>query len=165
LSGFLTKYTIANAGCKAIYEKYKKNHSDLALAMENSQRASLSSGTISYSSLYKATPFMNKIVIMKVLGQDITNEAAYNKTYTGDTTTYGTLNASTYYTVAVIDYLAYHQSIYKSYDYFPSLVDTNIIAEYNAYPVDITFDYFASLSGTISSSSFADTATGFNLYK
>lgn len=165
LSGFLTKYTIANAGCKAIYEKYKKNHSDLALAMENSQRASLSSGTISYSSLYKATPFMNKIVIMKVLGQDITNEAAYNKTYTGDTTTYGTLNASTYYTVAVVDYLAYHQSIYKSYDYFPSLVDTNIIAEYNAYPVDITFDYFASLSGTISSSSFADTATGFNLYK
>jgi 2',3'-cyclic-nucleotide 2'-phosphodiesterase (5'-nucleotidase family) len=114
LSGFLTKYTVANAGCKAIYEKYKKNHSDLALAMENSQRASLSSGTISYSSLYKATPFMNKIVIMKVLGQDITNEAAYNKTYTGDTTTYGTLNASTYYTVAVIDYLVYHQNIIRA---------------------------------------------------
>jgi 5'-nucleotidase / UDP-sugar diphosphatase len=165
LSGSLTQSTVANAGCKAIYEKYKSSHSDLVLAMENSQRASLESGTISYSSLYKATPFMNKIVIAKVLGQDIMNEASYNKTYTGDATTYGTLNASTYYTVAVIDYLVYHQNIYKSYDYFPSLLESNVVAEYNAYPVDITFDYFASLGGTISASSFDDSATGFNLYK
>lgn len=164
LSGSLTKYTVANAGCKAIYEKYQSTYSNLACALENSQRASIPSGTISYSTLYKATPFMNHIVIMKVLGQDIMNEAAYNKTYTGDTATYGTLNSSTYYTIAVIDYLAYHQSVDKVYDYFPSLVDSNIIAEYNAYPVDITFDYFASLSGTIYATSFADSATGFNLY-
>lgn len=164
LSGSLSYSTVANAGCKAIYENYKTQYPNLACAMENKQRASVPNGSVTYSTLYKATPFTNNIVIVKVLGEDIANEAKYNKTYTGDTATYGTLDSSTYYTIAIIDYLVYHQSINKSYDYFPSFSTTNILGEYKTYPVDLTFNYFSSLSGTILATSFSDNATGFNLY-
>ena len=165
LVGSFTSSTIADASCKAIYEKYKTVYGDLALAMENSQRASLYSGDVTYSALYKATPFTNNIVILRALGKDILNEAGYGQhTYTGDTSTYGNIVSTSYYKIAVIDYVAYHQNIDKEYNYFNDLNNhpENILAEYDTYPVDVTFDYFKTLGGTINSSSFS--GTGYNIY-
>jgi len=165
LVGSFTSSTIADASCKAIYEKYHGTYPNLVLAMENSQRASVPSGKLTYSTLYKATPFTNNIVIMKALGKEIINEASYGQhTYTGDTTSYGTLDSNTYYTIAVIDYVAYHQSVNKQYNYFPDLNThpEDVLAEFNTYPVDVTFDYFKTLGGTINASSF--TGSGYNIY-
>lgn len=168
--GSLNSSGVARLGCKAIYEEYKDYNDDgvvdLACAMENSQRATLSAGSFTYSDLYKCTPFMNSIVILRCTGREIKREAAYNQCYTGDVSTYSSLSDSQYYLIAVIDYLAYHQNEGKSYDYFSSMVnESNIIAEYKTYPVDLTADYVKNeCQGQINASDFAERATGFNIY-
>ncbi|MCQ2742657.1 MAG: bifunctional metallophosphatase/5'-nucleotidase [Bacilli bacterium] len=164
LNGKLTKYTVANAGCKAIYEKYKNEFPDLALAMENSQRSSINAGKFTYSDLYKATPFMNNIVIAKLKGEDILQEAKMTYTYTGDIAKFGTLKSNEYYTIAVIDYLAYHQDYNKSYDYFPSFKEENVLAVKETYPVDLTYDYFKSIGPNINSYDFSGADKGFGIY-
>ena len=134
--------------------------------MENGQRATLNSGLVTYSDLYKATPFTNNIVIANVTGKDIKRESGYNSTYTGDTTRFGKIDDDTYYTVAVIDYLLYHQDTSKQYDYFMSLNGNGgeIIAEFATYPVDLSADYLKTLGGSVSYLDFASNAPGYNLY-
>lgn len=165
-NGTIDKYGVARLGCKAIYEKYKESYPGLALAMENSQRATLS-GEITYGDIYKATPFTNSIVIADLRGDEIKNEARYNLTYTGDVDRYSTLIDNTYYTVALIDYLYYHQNIQKKYDYFPSLNGLNPVfhGEYETYPADLTFDYVKNvLNGNVNAADYTSSAAGFDLY-
>ena len=166
INGSINKYGVARLGCKAIYETYKESYPGLALAMENSQRASLS-GTITYGDIYKATPFTNNIVIANLRGDEIKNEARYNPTYTGDVDRYSALMDNTYYTVALIDYPYYHQNTQKKYDYFPSLNNLNPVfhGEYETYPADLTFDYVKNhLNGVVDATDYTSTATGFDLY-
>lgn len=165
-NGTIDKYGVARLGCKAIYEKYKESYPGLALAMENSQRATLSE-EITYGDIYKATPFTNSIVIADLRGDEIKNEARYNLTYTGDVDRYSTLIDNTYYTVALIDYLYYHQNIQKKYDYFPSLNGLNPVfhGEYETYPADLTFDYVKNvLNGNVNAADYTSSAAGFDLY-
>lgn len=166
--GSLNSYGVARLGCKAIYEAYKPKYPSLVLAMENHQRASIPSGDFTYGELYKATPFMNGTVIMLATGKDIKNEAKYNETYTGDAQTYSTLDDEATYTVAVIDYIAYHMGTDKLYDYFPSLnahYQDYWIAEEEKYPADLTAEYVQSISGkTINAGDFSSSSTGFDLY-
>lgn len=161
------KEGVSNISCKAIYEKLKNSEADLACAMVNGQRASLS-GKITYSDIYKATPFMNNIVIAEISGRDLINEAKFNSTYTGDIERFGQIESNSFYKIAVIDYLIYHQNVSKTYDYFYSLNSGNggkIIREYPIYPFDLVYDYISKdLNGTVSASLFSNSAEGFHLY-
>ena len=167
LNGELTYKTVSAFSTVAIYEKYVKQYPTLCCAMNNSQRASVTSGPVTYSELYKAMPFTNSIVIADVKGSELTNEARYNNTYTGDVATYGTLNPNQYYRIAVIDYLFYHQGSRRTYDYFPGLQNgsTTVVAEYETYPVDCAFEYAVNdLGGVINAADYQNGAPGINLY-
>ena len=154
---------VPNLCAKAIYEKYSIKHPEIQCAIVNSQRASLS-GTIDYSDIYKATPFLNHVVIAKVLGSEIKSEVGYSGVcnFHAD---HETLDSSSYYYVACLDYLMYHQSENKSYNYFPSLntdFESKIIAEYEDFPFDIAFDYIKNdLNGTVNYSDFRSSNDGF----
>ncbi len=163
----LDRSGVARLGCKAIYEEYKDKYPDLAVTMENSQRASLYQGEITYGELYKATPFMNSIVFAKATGREIKVEAAHNSTYTGDMETYATLNDNETYTIGVIDYLYFHQDRNKNCNYFPSAAnEENILGIEDDFPVDITARYIKNrLGGKLVASTASGTANGFDLYK
>ena len=168
VTGTLTnKEGVPNVSCKAIYEKYSLLEDDLVCAMTNTGRASLR-GNITYSDIYKAVPFMNAIAIVKVKGQDIIDEAAWNNSYTGDLEKYGTIDKDAFYKIAIIDYLVYHKSTKKVFDYFPSMnpgQGGEIIKIYEDYPFDIMFNYIKNdLNGKISYSNFRNYSQGFNLY-
>ena len=154
---------VPNLCAKAIYEKYSAKHPEIQCAIINTQRAPLS-GTIDYSDIYKATPFLNHIVIAKVLGNEIKNEVSYSGicNYHAD---HETLDGATYYYVACIDYVMYHQNESKRYNYFSSL-NTNfaskIVAEYEDFPFDIAFDYIKNdLNGKARYSDFRSSNDGF----
>ena len=158
---------VPNIFCKAAFEKYQETYPDLALAMCNSQRAPLM-GDITYSDIYKATPFTNCTIIADVKGSDILQEGKYNATYTGDVETYGTIASDKVYRIACTDYVLCHQNVKKVYDYFPSLNHNgggSIIEIYEDYPFDLVFDYCVdTLDGVIHAEDFANTAHGFGLY-
>ena len=135
-----SKSGVPNLVAASIYQKYKPLYPELQGAFQNSLRAPLT-GEISYRDIYKAAPFTNTIVIAKVRGSEIVNQAGYNSYYRDTNATY---EADTYYTIACIDYVLYHQNNNKSYNYFYSLnedFENKIIAEYETYPFDLTFDY------------------------
>lgn len=168
--GYLDRGGIARLGCKAIFEKYRDydndGEDDIVLAMQNSQRATLGSGgtttEFTYSDLYKCTPFMNEITIIKATGSQIKAEARYNYSYSSSESL--NLANNEYYEIAVIDYLAYHQNNSKEYDYFPSMEDSsNVLAEFPTYPVDLSAEYIVdTLGGKLVYSDFASTSPGFN---
>lgn len=124
--------------------------------MTNSSRASLT-GDITYHDIYKSTPFLNHIVLAEVSGKDINREIAYNPCYS---TKYESYENNETYTIAVIDYLLYHQDVNKRYDYFQSLntnLDSHIIADYEVYPFDILFDYIHdNLDGVVNAVDYND---------
>ena len=93
----------------------------IELAMVNNARSSLSAGNITYTRLYEAIPFDNVVYIAKVSGKDLLAEAGYSSNYIWRVTGNAIENSSTsYYYIAVIDYLLYHQNANRNYNYFPS---------------------------------------------
>lgn len=164
--GNLDNYGVARLGVKAIYERYKGKYPELVATIENSQRATLYTGQVTYGDLYKATPFMNEIVFAYVTGKEIKSQSSFGACYTGDTGTYGTLNDNDYYLAGIIDYLYFHQDENKIYNYFRSASDSNnVVGIENAYPVDITADYIKeNLKGVITSTDFSGVNNGFNIY-
>ena len=152
---------VANVACKAMYDKFKPLHPDLVAGIENGQRANLS-GTVTYHDIYKATPFMNKIVIAKVKGSEVIREAESACCYHADNQI---TSSSATYTIACIDYVLYHQNEQKRYNYFPSLnedFESKIIAEYEVYPADLTFDFIKyDNDGFIRASDFRNSSPGF----
>jgi len=157
-----SKEGVANLICKAIYERYKEDFPDLDLAMCNGQRASLY-GEVTYRDVYKATPFMNNVVIAKVKGKDILNEAAYNLVYS-PTKNY---QEEEEYTIACIDYLMYHQNTRKQYNYFYCLngeLDSRILFEEETYPFDLAFEYIRDdLGGSVNASDFSSDKPYFHI--
>lgn len=135
--GYLSSSRVAVLGCAAMYDKYKDQ--GVQFAIENGQRASIQAGTVTYSDIYKATPFMNEIVIAKAYGYDINSTFSRNSYYPKGFT----LDKNTLYTFAVIDYLFYHQNESKNYNYFPGLSSGRIevLSVEKTYPFDLTFEY------------------------
>ena len=135
--GYLSSSRVAILGCAAMYDKYKDQ--GVQFAIENGQRASIQSGTVTYSDIYKATPFMNEIVIAKAYGYDIESTFTRNCYYPRNFS----LDNNTLYTFAVIDYLFYHQNESKNYNYFTGLSKGRIevLSVEKTYPFDLTFEY------------------------
>lgn len=107
----LVSHAIANYAAKMGYE--------IDLAMVNNARNSLEQGNVTYTELYEAIPFDNVVYIAKVQGKDILNEARYDSNSIWRVSGVAIEN-NKYYTIAVIDYLLFHQNSNRNYNYFPS---------------------------------------------
>ena len=132
---------------------------NIELAMVNNARNNLQKGTITYTALYEAIPFDNVVYIAKVTGKDILNEAGYSSNSFWRVTN-TPIESNKYYTIAVIDYLLYHQNANRNYNYFPSAFTSGFepvpltktgVDMYN-YRL-ITRDYLLA-QGTISASDY-----------
>ena len=110
---------------QAIAEYATANYSQypIELAIVNNARSSLQAGQITYTKLYEAIPFDNEVYIAKVSGKDLLNEANYNSNSIWRVTG-NKISPTEYYYIAVIDYLLYHQSSNRNYNYFPSVDDS-----------------------------------------
>ena len=165
IEGRFDERGVARIGCKAIFEAVVGDHPNLALAMMNSQRAGLS-GDVTYSDIFKATPFANQIVVANIKGSDILREVAYNPTYTGNPDAYPTISPSSYYECAVIDYLYFHMDVNKHYDYFTNNASGNEVLDIyeTMHPYALIRSHLKE-KGTISASSYAGISNGFDLYQ
>ena len=105
--------------CNAIADYAVSQGYKIDLVMVNNARNYLS-GTITYTSLYEAIPFDNIVYVANVEGRDIINEARYDSNSIWRVTGKPIENSNERYTVAVIDYLLYHQNSSRKYNYFPS---------------------------------------------
>ena len=131
---------------RAIAEYSKNQGYDIALAMVNTARQELKSGEVTYSELYESIPFDNVVYIAKVKGSDIINEVNYGNYYwrsSGEA-----IESNKYYTIAVIDYLLFHQNSNRDYNYFRSAFSSGFTpvpltnAKYEVYNYRlITRDY------------------------
>ncbi len=167
LSGGLNSSTqIPRLVCHAMAECAEAQGYDIDLAICNNARNSLSSGSLTYSDLYNAIPFDNVVYIARVSGKDIIKEMGYG----GQSMWRVSGNAiedsdSVYYTVAIIDYLLYHQNANRNYNYFPSAFRNGATTPipltkdgvdiYN-YRL-ITRDFLLKTSGTLNVSPYTST--------
>lgn len=120
--GYLNSRTaVPRLVCQAVADYATKQGYEIHLAMVNNARSSLQQGNITYTALYEAIPFDNIVYVAKVSGRDILNEAQYEGNsiwrVSGDAIANSSLQ---YYTIAVIDYLLYHQNTRREYNYFAS---------------------------------------------
>jgi len=117
LTNKLSRYeTLPNMANYAAAMKAEENGYEIDFAMTNVGRSDIPSGTVTYGDLFKGLPFDNYIYIVRATGRNIKNQASFNYFYR--VKDYSSLNNSTYYTIAIVDYVVLHQSIYKAYDYF-----------------------------------------------
>lgn len=103
-------------------------------------------GNIRRVDVFNLIPFPNRTVIAKVKGKDIRNECInYENPYylPGETSLH--LNDNTEYTVAVVDYLLFHKSVERYYNYFPSYRGTPLYT-IDKMPYEIVIDYFKANS-------------------
>ena len=158
LSGTLSSgSTLPNMANYAAAVKAEELGYDIDFAMTNVARSSVYAGSIVYGALFKALPFDNYVIIIEATGYDIKREANYNYAYR--VSDYSSIDDDVKYTIAVIDYLAYHQNVYKEYDYFESFDPTTdyvgalTIGGEPLYPRDLVADLFRA-SGTIDASDY-----------
>ena len=140
---------------------------NIELAMVNKARSALAAGDVNYTNLYSAIPFDNVVYIARVSGRDLLKEAGYDDQSIWRVSGNAIENSdSKYYTIAVIDYLLFHQNTNREYNYFPSFERsgfTPIALEKSGYDMYnyrfITRDFLRA-KGSIS----ATTYTGDNIY-
>lgn len=121
--------------CHAIAEYAAASGYEIDIAMCNQTRYGLSSGTVTYEALYDVLPFDNTIYVAKVKGSDILNEAKYCAVWR---VSEDAINPNEYYTIAVLDYLLFHQNTNRDYDYFSSAFTSGFT------PVALTKDGYAN---------------------
>ncbi|MCD8204416.1 MAG: 5'-nucleotidase C-terminal domain-containing protein [Coprobacillus sp.] len=149
---------VPNMMAEALYGYAINEGYDVDLAIVNDGRAKLYEGEVTYSNLLDAIPFFNKTVIMEVSGIEMSNVGKSNYYYAPDPSREFNKTYTDTYTVAIYDYLAYHQSTSKIYDNFNySLENYKVIDELDKYPCDILFGYMTSIEGTIKAEDYSTT--------
>lgn len=118
----------------------------ITAVIANQGRADIYEGDITYSDLFKAVPFDNNYLILNVIGSDIINEAqiSNNSTYLMDVNQ--KYYYSSYYKIAVLDYLGTHRDSDREYDYFSSLsYGGEVLGQINAQggmsPMNVVNDF------------------------
>ena len=168
LSGRFDEYeTLPNYVSKAMYQASISQGYDVSYAIVNKAREPLNGPTITYETLFHSLPFDNVIYIINVLGKEIRNELNWISTsfYRGNNAdALSALDDSKIYTIACIDYLAFHCNSNRDYNYFPSVTSIGYLTKNDQYYTyrEITADYMRNTSGTISSSSYSDNLDHFN---
>lgn len=165
-SGLNSSTQIPRLVCHAMAECAKAQDPNIDLAICNNARNSIYSGALTYSSLYNAIPFDNVVYIAQVSGKDIIKEMGYSGQSMWRVSGRAIENSdSKYYTIAVIDYLLYHQNSSRNYNYFPSAFRSGVAAPIplTKAGVDIynyrliTRDFLLSVSGTLNVSPYTGT--------
>lgn len=145
--------------CKAIASFAKEQGYNIDCALVNQTRNSCSSGIVTYKDLFNAIPFDNIVYVAEVSGKDLLNEVKYCGFWR--VTDQPILENGTY-TVAVIDYVLFHQDPNRTYNFFPSAFENGktpvaLVTEQN--PLlnyrDITKAYLLQQE-TVYASDFAD---------
>lgn len=123
--GYLNKNpAIPRLVSRAVVEyAHNQGHTDVVLAMVNTARNSLSSGSITYSQLYEAIPFDNEVYIARVKGSEIISEVNYGVYFWRASGV--AIESNKYYKIAVIDYLLFHQNASRNYNYFRSAFESS----------------------------------------
>lgn len=171
LSGTFDEYeSLPNYVSKAMYHASISQGYDVSYAIVNKSREPLNGPNVTYETLFHSLPFDNVIYIIKVLGSEIRNELGWssNSFYRGNNAdALSALDDSKIYTIACIDYLAFHCNSYRDYNYFPSVTSMGYLTKNDQYYTyrEITADYMRNTSGTISSSLYRDNLDHFNPYK
>lgn len=162
LSGSLDYYTdVPRLVSRAMVHACNKAGYQVDLAICLRGRADLPSGTLTYEQLFQCLPFDNTVYVARVSGKDVLREAGYDGNEVWRVTEQPIMNDNyNYYTVAVIDYMLYHQNSNRDYNYFPSafngngqvvaaLMDDGVIYNYR----QITQDFLSSC-GTVNSADY-----------
>ena len=156
------EYGLPRLACKAIAEFAKDQAYDIDIALMNQARSTLNGGALTYTELFHALPFDNIVYIAEVSGSDLLRQSSYGNFWR---VTNQPIVASGTYTIAVIDYVLFHQNSNRQYDYFPSAFQNGrnpipLVTEQN--PLlnyrDITKEYLLEL-GTVNSSNFSNSNT------
>lgn len=117
---FLASATLPNLMARAMYDRAVNEGYGIDLAYVNKARANISVTDWTYADLFRSFPFENEVFIMEVTGREIMNEVAkYNYIYRNPNFTSNEIQLDGKYTIACIDYLAYHTNDDRYYDYFP----------------------------------------------
>ena len=159
---------ISNLVTEAIANYAISSGYDIDYAMTNGGRADLPSGSISYANLFKSLPFDNVVYIAKVNGYNLKYnlEKSYNYMYRIDTSAMSS-SKTTYYTVAIIDYLLLHRNTDRDYNYFTYMEILGSLSKdgYEIYNYrDITADHIKS-KGSIKASDYSSSNTRFDTSK
>lgn len=158
-----------NLLAKAVYEEANKKGYNVDMSFTNVARYDIKgSTTLSYAQLYEAFPFDNVIYIVKCKGSKNINELCNSSNYCYHNESLTTMNATTEYTIAIIDYLLWHTNSSRYYDYFDhssgnmSIVGTlkNGSGENYLYR-DITADYLRKQTRIVNSSDYSKYSTCF----
>ncbi len=143
--------TLPNMANYAAAIKAEENGYDIDFAMTNVGRSDIPSGIVTYGDLFKGLPFDNYIHIVRATGRNIKSQATRNYFYRVND--YSTLNNLTYYTIAVVDYLVFHQNVSKYFNYFTDFnPSTDVLGfvhqtgdeDVAVYPRDLIGEVFAN---------------------
>lgn len=119
-SYFPSTTTAANLMANAIMEEAIDEGFNVDLAYTNQARASLPSGSWTYSDLFTSFPFDNDVYVMNITGQELLEEIVpYNNICRNPSFTSNGIDPDGIYSIACIDYLAVHVNDDREYDYFP----------------------------------------------
>lgn len=153
---------LPNLLCKAIYTTARNQGYNVVLANVNKARYSVYSSSWTYSTIYEAFPFDNVVYIVKVKGSKNIQQLCNSYNYVYHDSSFTSMNSSSEYLVAVIDYLLWHTDAERNYDYFNhnsgymEIVDTikNSNGENFLYR-DILANYLHNQNTTIVSSDYS----------
>ena len=153
------EYGLPRIVCQAMAEFAKEQGYEIDMALINQARNSLYGGDVTYTQLFNSLPFDNIVYIAEVSGQELLRQASYGNFWrvSGEP-----IVSSGTYTIAVIDYVLFHQNSSREYNYFPSafangkqpiplVTKENPILNYR----DITKAYLLKL-GTVNSADYSN---------
>ncbi len=119
--GYMDRYSnLPNMLAEAMLQEAEREGYSPALAMVNNCRKNIDQGPITYSDVYEAVPFDNEVWVINCDGADILKEAGYDTNLIARAENNAIVSGRTYQ-IAIIDYLAFHKSTKRVYDYFPSI--------------------------------------------
>lgn len=118
-SPFYSSEQLPNLMAEAIAVEAKKEGFTVDFGYTNYGRASHYNTTMTYSDLYNIFPFDNSVPVIKVSGREALNMLRFrNNIYKVDPSI--TFDYYKVYTVACLDYLAFHCDEERDYDNFPN---------------------------------------------
>ena len=157
---FYSSEQLPNLMAEAIYKEAEAEGFTVDFAYTNSARASHYSSEMTYSDLYNIFPFDNAVPIIKVKGKQAADMLRFrNNIYKVDPDIY--INYDTTYTVACLDYLAFHCDSDRNYDNFPNFEIVDYDCTHNYLPLDPKpFEPLSVASNSSTTFSFIKLTTG-----
>ena len=118
---FYSTSTAANLVAKAMYDTAISEGYNVDLAYCNQLRHTLYSPSWTFSDIYQAAPFDNRVYIVDVPYEEVSSEIkAWNNICKQNGRTIN-LSPGQTLKVACLDFLLFHASNYRYFDYFPSI--------------------------------------------